>query len=241
MNNIIKFGLTADGLERTINIDFTALTEMQTKILFKYESVENIDITQGQTIQGLVNRLDHYILHAVEEVVEARQENQELMLSGLVNRTIPDYPLKEELIDIILYLGTIRAILEHNSYKLEEFKLDSAPSVISASSTEVRKSLNNEESYDHNKFDTMFSEVVSGLIGLRMQFPERKWHKPYKEVTDLQMHERLIFGIQHIDYCITTVVSVLFELTDDEEINEIINTKHNFVMELKKVTGGKVE
>jgi NTP pyrophosphatase (non-canonical NTP hydrolase) len=139
--------------ERRIRMDkFSALKlfENQTKILLKYEKVEDIYLTEGYISQKqFIALLDRYMMHLLEEV-------------GEVNEETTAERIEDETIDVLLYLGTIGSIFTFN---LDDLAIKSI--------VEIKPSLQSVMNFDLNR------EVVDYIRRIRKEYPHRKWHKSY--------------------------------------------------------------
>jgi len=204
--------------------NYSRFVKMKSEIYLKYEPSDIIESLERSHLncQWFSNHLDKYILHTIEEVIEALDEYQ---------KGSNPLSFENEIIDIINYLGTIGSILElylnkNHIYFNEKIDISDTPI-----------------SYDY--YDMTFLDIISDLIFMRRLNPERKWHKPHPCIDKEKFIDRVkkirasMVNI-HNDAINLLVDTLRHTLSCENEIgilndlNRKIIEKHNFIMELPK-------
>jgi hypothetical protein len=201
-------------------MDLNKFTKMKFEVFKKYDDFEkvNLSLIGGK---NFINALDRYILHTIEEVVEADDcffENCKMFESDFV----------EELNDIIQYSGTIRSFLVENILYYNK-KTGSSIEILE----NIKIIIDDNSILNH---ETLFMNVINKLSHIRMLFPERKWHKPSPELTEEMIGERLSSSIILLDRAIKSLITFLVIIYEDcGHINNLLYDKHDFVMNLDMV------
>jgi len=119
----------------------------QTIIFNFYDDIKNFSLSDGK---NLVNNLDKYILHSIEEIIE------------YFNTTFTDV---EEFIDIVNYISTLGAIiyLLGKKYNVE---------LENESNIKLDKSIKTKM-----LIHVLSLTSIESLIEIRRKIPHRKWHK----------------------------------------------------------------
>ena len=196
-----------------IGINLELFSTIQSRIVNKYDSPEELSysvIGSG----AFIALFDKYLFHCVEEVIEVRDEFKK----GMQCKTI-----KEELIDVLLYLGSMNYIIKLN---LQYFHMP-----IDAN---INLDYYVTKSYSKETFDSKLMEITQLLIDQRRMFPQRKWHKPATEMPEVQMKYTLKTLYNKNINAIKLVLSLLLDstLVDINEINRLMNEKESFVIDL---------
>lgn len=200
------------------SFDASTFFFFQSTIALRYEDEPDLDIRRiGQ--KAFVDKYDKYILHAIEEIVEAVD-------SLRANR--PTDESVEELVDIAMYIGSAQMLVSKaRSLSFgESFTEPSfAFSKISVPSVGV---------------DEIMIRVLANLVRQRMLFPQRKWHKPYTDLTQPQLRSALNDMTRLNRECIADVMQIILSLgASQDEVNRIINAKQDFIVGLPMVDGGE--
>ena len=210
-------------LSKTHQFDYLNFIKYQYNIFKKWEDIKDY---QNYNSKELINNLDKYILHTIEEIIESKEELDGINFDNFTN----------EMCDIVLYLGTVSSIL----YALINIKTEIKDEYsLSLYLTEkyndnLEKSLNLYLlNYENNHlYDIILLKAVENLINVRRLWPERKWHKKYKEPSQEELLERLVENFKQIINTIELIISSLILIKSPEDINKNLIAKHNYILNL---------
>ena len=196
-----------------IGFNLELFSTIQSRIVNKYDAPEELSysvIGSG----AFIALFDKYLFHCIEEVIETRDEFKK----GMQCKTI-----KEEMVDILLYLGSMNYIIKLN---LEYFHM--------ATDLNINLDYYTTKAYSKETFDSKLMEVIQLLVDQRRMFPQRKWHKPATEMPEIQMKYTLKTLYSKNINAMKIVLSLLLDssLVDVNEINMLINTKQTFAIDL---------
>jgi len=195
-----------------ITFNLKEFSSFQYKTATKYEPKEDfICIQKGS--KDFISRFDRYILHCLEEIVEAREE---------IRRNPVSKDAMLELIDVLLYLGTMNAIIKIN---LDYFQMNT---------TDVFKLDYYSANRTVDQMDVKLMDISELLIEQRRLFPQRKWHKPSSEFPELQlkyiMNELYRMNIEAIQIALDLVLNSA--RGNHTLVNDNINYKQQYVLSL---------
>lgn len=201
------------GKETYFNLK--SFLEKQALIWTKYDSLDK-GLSLRTSEKNFINNFDKYILHTLEEVHEFLQE-----YNNSISTTKED--IINELIDVLMYLGTMNSIIEYN-YK--EFNNISSPS---------KDILTINIKFSDP--DILCEEILYYLIEVRRLYNKRKWHKISVEMTYLEKIDALSQTSKFITEAMKTILSNILILAhmykfSIEEIDNLINKKQAFILSL---------
>jgi len=210
-------------LSKTHQFDYLNFLKYQFNIFNKWENIQDY---QKYNSKEFIDHLDKYILHTIEEIIESKEELDGVNFDNFTN----------EMCDITLYLGTVSSIL----YTLintktgikDEYSLDLY--LTEKYNNNLEKSLNLYLlNYDSSHlYDFILLKAVENLINIRRLWPERKWHKKYKEPSQEEFLERLVENFKQIINTIELIISSLVLIKSPEDINKNLLAKHNYILNL---------
>lgn len=216
MTKYVNIKETFNPLWHLINFNLEEFVNTQQIIVNHYEKEEDLLIS-NLGCKEFIKSFDKYILHTIEEVSETYEE---LSKDNLHDKM-------EEMIDILMYLGSMNYILKANmkNYKMKYesfFDYDYYVQVYE------NRSL---KSYQNN---TCLLKIVDLLIKQRRLFPQRKWHKPSKEFSELEIKHNLKLMYDLNISAMKIVLNLLLDtsIQDINLINGIINEKQQKVISL---------
>ena len=196
----------------SITFDLQKFVEVQKQIATKYESEEDF-ICMNKGCKDFINRFDRYILHCLEEIIEAREE---------IRKKTTSQESLMELIDILMYLGTMNSIITTN---LDYFHMQTQ-SILNIDYLVTTKT--------PNQIDNVLMDISELLVETRRMLPQRKWHKPSNDFPELQV-KYIMNDIYHknID-AIKLVLELILSCAKlrQNDISEAINTKQQFILNL---------
>lgn len=209
------------GVSETYNFAATQFFFFQSSIAMKYEDVNDIDIRRiGQ--KAFIDKYDKYILHAVEEVTEA---------SDVSNNSKEIDELIGELIDVIMYTGSAQMLIARNLDYL---------GVKSESDDFIFRHVDIMGEGLKNSINRILLGVVNKLSTQRMVFPQRKWHKPYTDLTSEELRKGLLSIHASNKVIVMEVLQLLLNLAGWGEINRRITEKQDMIIGLPLVEGGEI-
>ena len=191
--------------EHSVRFNLRNFLNIQEKIWTKYDKEENV-VIMNNTEKNFINNLDKYLLHTTEEVMEAYEES--------LKTEFEEDKFIEEVIDVLMYTGTMVSILERSVITKEIY----VPNIF-------------EDVVYEDDIQTCLMCIMKNMIDLRRLFPARKWHKPYTEKSEIENRERIIKSIEFLKHNIKIVLSILFKY-DEEKVNNIILNKQLFILKL---------
>lgn len=187
----------------------------QDKIWTKYDSIEQgLDLIKSE--KDFINNFDRYIVHTLEEIYEVSEA-----------RDVED--MVEELIDVLMYLGTMYAIVRENAK-------------LNFSDVRFKTTFQNElinPTTDTHTFEEMTSMILFDLMNIRRLFNKRKWHKYSEEMTKEQklnaidvMESKLRHSIKHL---LSFILDTVFSQTNDfyNYVDGVLYNKQQFVINLQ--------
>lgn len=202
-----------------IGFDVKTFIENQQVIVNHYEKEEDL-LIKNLGCKGFIKSFDKYILHTIEEVIETKEE---LFKNDLHDKM-------EEMIDILMYLGSMNYILyaNMNYYGMNpDSKIDNFEYNFYAYSGVNETNL-------YYQYESSLLDIVELLIKQRRLFPQRKWHKPSKEFSELEikfnLNQMYDWNLLAMQYTISLLLSISNQ--NISRINEIINEKQNKVTSL---------
>ena len=92
-----------------INFDLRSFIQFQQQIALKYQTKEEL-LYENIESKGFINNYDRYLLHCIEEISEVRD--------AILNHKDID-EIREELVDVLMYLGTMTSLVELNMDRYE--------------------------------------------------------------------------------------------------------------------------
>jgi len=173
------------------------------------ENIYSFNLEKFMSTQGLIyhkyelndvgiNLIDKYLFQILEEIHE-------------VNNSSNKEKQAEELIDVIMYLGSTYYTM------------------VDTTTFNCRTINTNNEKLDVKKFmDNLFSAIISA----RRMYPERKWHKKYSKDEIIRNRNKIFSEI--VIYQIQKIVRLLLTNYDAETIDNLINKKQEFIGKLKE-------
>lgn len=166
---------------------------MQKKIYDKFD-----------TKTSYMQNINNYFLHIMEEVYE-------------VQISINKEEEKEELIDVLMYLGSTLNCFNNIDIEL-------MPNMIEVDINDVT----------NNDVISQTNTIVHSLLSIRRNFAERKWHKPYDpSQIDYKLRDSLV-EISLIDL-IKRVIILLVSNNNYLEVNSSLNKKQKFISNLPRI------
>lgn len=176
--------------EELLSFNLSDFLEVQKRIYRKFKlNAEGFEL------------LDKYIIQTIEEISEVREaqlkDNNYTLVLG-------------ELIDVIMYLGSLHACLAGNYNDEYVF-------------SKSRNTLDINELLDN---------VEGDLFNCRRMYPERKWHKKFDE-SDINQFRRPIFN-QMIRDNIKKIIEYLCSNYHYTVVEEFINKKQSFIKNLEQ-------
>ena len=198
-------------------INLKEFTSKQSIIVNKYEPEETLKI-RNLGCKNFVSMFDRYTLHCIEEIAETK----EAMINFNSNKEEALY----EIIDILLYLGSMQYIINMNC---EDY------------------SVNVEKEYDLNYYsdimnDTRYEDILLDTMELiikqRRIWPHRKWHKSYNEFSSTDIAISLEEMKRLNTLCITYIISLFLKETNNDFVllNNMVNAKEKVVIDLPMPT-----
>lgn len=189
----------------------------QDLIWTKYDSLEQgLDILKSE--KDFINNFDRYIIQTLEEIYE-------------VSETYDPEEIMKELVDILMYLGTMYAIVRENA------KTHCCPTRYNVM-YETNKDLSTH--FVGQDFNELTSTILFDLMSIRRLFGKRKWHKYSEELSDEQKLNTLDVMEERIRHSIKATISYLLDyasmenvLTSFEYVEKLILEKQDFVINLK--------
>lgn len=192
----------------------------QMEIFTKYDSLKNF-VEDKKLSDRFIQQLDRYILHTIEEVVEVLDVS-----SGF---TYNKSKCVEELIDVLMYTGTMGGIIDASLYKIRG---EDVPKDITIPIVTTKYNKDNE--IKEGLLKGVLLEVISYLIEIRRLFPERKWHKPHPECDVETQIERLEKALNLIKGICCMILNTVLRVKTMEEIENQILDKNGFIQSLPK-------
>ena len=194
-------------------INLKEFTSKQSIIVNKYEPEETLKI-RNLGCKNFVSMFDRYTLHCIEEIAETK----EAMINFNSNKEEALY----EIIDILLYLGSMQYIINMNC---EDYNV------------------NVEKEYDLNYYndimnDTRYEDILLDTMELiikqRRIWPHRKWHKSYNELSSIDIAVSLEEMKRLNTLCITYIISLFLKETNNDFVllNKMVNSKEKLVIDL---------
>lgn len=194
-------------------INLKEFTSKQSIIVNKYEPEETLKI-RNLGCKNFVSMFDRYTLHCIEEIAETK----EAMINFNSNKEEALY----EIIDILLYLGSMQYIINMNC---EDYNV------------------NVEKEYDLNYYndimnDTRYEDILLDTMELiikqRRIWPHRKWHKSYNEFSSIDIAVSLEEMKRLNTLCITYIISLFLKETNNDFVllNNMVNAKEKVVIDL---------
>lgn len=194
-------------------INLKEFTSKQSIIVNKYEPEETLKI-RNLGCKNFVSMFDRYTLHCIEEIAETK----EAMINFNSNKEEALY----EIIDILLYLGSMQYIINMNC---EDYNV------------------NVEKEYDLNYYndimnDTRYEDILLDTMELiikqRRIWPHRKWHKSYNEFSSIDIAVSLEEMKRLNTLCITYIISLFLKETNNDFVllNKMVNSKEKLVIDL---------
>ena len=194
-------------------INLKEFTSKQSIIVNKYEPEETLKI-RNLGCKNFVSMFDRYTLHCIEEIAETK----EAMINFNSNKEEALY----EIIDILLYLGSMQYIINMNC---EDYNV------------------NVEKEYDLNYYndimnDTRYEDILLDTMELiikqRRIWPHRKWHKSYSEFSSIDIAISLEEMKRLNTLCITYIISLFLKETNNDFVllNKMVNSKEKLVIDL---------
>ena len=175
------------------SLNLNKLYEMKYKTFSKFDSINKF-----RNKDTYIHNVDKYILHTLEEISEVFTDEDE----------------REELIDVLLYLGTIYSFI----LKTMETKYDIY--INDYHKIELEETTKSKEKY-------LFNDVFMNLMEIRRKFPERKWHKN-DTVSGRDHKKRLKESKKIIEESMSIVAGVILDkCIDENEFNKLVSKKHN--------------
>lgn len=155
----------------------------------------------------VIKIIDSFIMHITEECFEV----------DYTTDTLEEYQF--EIIDAIMYIGSLfnDLLKEYDVKDIEILKETFKP--IKVSLVQRIKP----------KFDAW--EIISELIRIRRKFPERKYHKPYKEISK-EEHQKRIFESLLILYYLESKMLNDYIYVPYEKFIEMIQTKEDYILSI---------
>lgn len=198
-------------------INLKEFTSKQSIIVNKYEPEETLKI-RNLGCKNFVSMFDRYTLHCIEEIAETK----EAMINFNSNKEEALY----EIIDILLYLGSMQYIINMNC---EDYNV------------------NVEKEYDLNYYndimnDTRYEDILLDTMELiikqRRIWPHRKWHKSYSEFSSIDIAISLEEMKRLNTLCITYIISLFLKETNNDFVllNNMVNAKEKVVIDLPMPT-----
>ena len=198
-------------------INLKEFTSKQSIIVNKYEPEETLKI-RNLGCKNFVSMFDRYTLHCIEEIAETK----EAMINFNSNKEEALY----EIIDILLYLGSMQYIINMNC---EDYNV------------------NVEKEYDLNYYsdimnDTRYEDILLDTMELiikqRRIWPHRKWHKTYIEFSSIDIAVSLEEMKRLNTLCITYIISLFLKETNNDFVllNNMVNAKEKVVIDLPMPT-----
>ena len=154
----------------------------------------------------------------------------------------------EELIDVIMYLGSFLCSLI-NYYENFSLYIPSHIKNIIYSSSKVNLIMFHNYDFDFNIYSRNFlKDFLSKTLitDIRRKYPERKYHKVYKALTEKEKNDRINHVLETIYNSILVLFNYLVYITVEkpsmifnketitlEKLNTIINDKENFITNYK--------
>lgn len=215
-NNYFKVLQNYTGSHSLVELNLDELIKTQSNIVLKYEPVEDL-LFPHLLSKGFITMFDKYLFHCVEEVIECREE---LNKSHVSTETI------NEVIDILLYLGSMNYIINLNlSFYDMKYKSELNIDATTFQCTNLT-------------VDKYLMDVTEYLVSQRRYFPQRKWHKPSREFSEIQFKHILLQMYELNNKAIVTTSELLLCMTNlnVNYANELINTKQQFVIDLPMPT-----
>lgn len=201
--------------------DLSVFLDRQNQILCKYENVEKlIPGTEDMTMRQFSLILDQYILQTAEELTETYTEI-DIYRKDQSN----EEELLFEIIDTTMYTGTIICLLDNAISNLNQTykKLDYVY-VMGIGSRNI------------DSLEKDINEITYSLIDIRRMNPERKWHKPYKEIKGFDVVERLMELRSRFYGLLAKEFLILVSYFDNYDIDKCIHNKQQFVIDLPVTT-----
>lgn len=196
----------------SVTFDLKEFSSFQKQIAIKYEPEEDF-ICKEKGSRDFIHRFDRYILHCLEEIVEAREE---IRKSPVSMETI------KELIDILMYLGTMNSIIKIN---LDYFQMKTQD-IIELDVYRITRT--------PAQIDVELMNISELLVEQRRLFPQRKWHKPSSEFPELQlkyvMNELYRMNVEAMT--ITLELLIQAGKHNHTKINDELNYKQTYVLGL---------
>ena len=230
MKNYVNVKKTGSNIF-SVNFDLNSFVSFQQQIALKYQTKEEL-LYENIESKGFINNYDRYLLHCIEEISEVRD-------AILTHKDINE--IREELVDVLMYLGTMTSLVQLNMERYEmktreNFELQYLTYVDHFNSTML---------FDKSQkplitsdvpvtIDLKLMEVIHLLIEERRMFPQRKWHKPSVNDSELQFKYKMNKLYANNIKCMEIVLQLLMEDRSCSEryINEMINSKGGFVINL---------
>jgi hypothetical protein len=196
-------------------------------IVSYYDHKEDI---KEMTAKEFINKVTLYIGLLLDEIVEADEALDDPEIT-----TIDEY--LEEVIDVAMYLGSIVSlmILKCDSLNDDDFleKDDFCYNDYCNEYIDNTNYMNTISLLNLSLKDITFS-VIKSLVEVRTSFPQRKWHKPYREFTKEEFQEVLCNGIETLTYSISLIVDYLMSITSNnyDKLNELMNKKFKKIINI---------
>ena len=204
----------------TFNLE--SFMSIQKKICMRYEEDKNSILLTNISVVDFISKYDKYILQAIEEVIEADIE--------IRNDNPSRIKFIEEVIDVMMYVGSANSIIQTN---LEHLTKEWKHKENWKASTEIKlkSQYDPRNIYDDSKF---LLELINLMVKQRMQFPERKWHKPHPPLKKPALIDRLCSVYELNLQIFETILLYLMRISNstDISINTMIMNKQEKVINL---------
>lgn len=202
-------------------VDLSMFLSRQESILTKYEDLSKlVPGTDKMSMRDFSLILDQYILQTAEELTETYTEIERYKHKG-----DNEEELLMEVIDTTMYTGTIICLLD-NTIKNVNKKYEAYTSTI----------LLKSPFDDINELESAINDITYKLIDIRRINPERKWHKPYKEITGIEVIERLMNLRNRFYGLLTTEFLLLNNYFTKYDVMKCIHNKQQFIIDLPVIS-----